>query len=61
MTWVEGSLVLFGGLVAVMALGLPVAFAFLASTSWELGSSSAVNLGFPNLLAIRCSRSQAFR
>ena len=30
MTWVEGSLVLFGGLIAVMALGLPVAFAFLA-------------------------------
>ena len=30
MTWVEGSLLLFGGLVAVMSLGLPVAFAFLA-------------------------------
>ncbi len=30
MTWVEGSLLLFGGLVAVMGLGLPVAFAFLA-------------------------------
>ena len=27
--WVEGSILLFGGLVAVMALGLPVAFAFL--------------------------------
>ncbi len=30
MTWVEGALLLFGGLVAVMGLGLPVAFAFLA-------------------------------
>jgi tripartite ATP-independent transporter DctM subunit len=30
MSWVEASLVLFGGLVAVMGLGLPVAFAFLA-------------------------------
>jgi tripartite ATP-independent transporter DctM subunit len=30
MGWIEGSLVLFGGLVAVMGLGLPVAFAFLA-------------------------------
>ena len=30
MNWVEGSILLFGGLVAVMALGLPVAFAFLA-------------------------------
>jgi tripartite ATP-independent transporter DctM subunit len=30
MTWVEGSALLFGGLVAVMGLGLPVAFAFLA-------------------------------
>ena len=30
MTWIEGSLLLFGGLVAVMGLGLPVAFAFLA-------------------------------
>jgi tripartite ATP-independent transporter DctM subunit len=30
MSWVEGSLLLFGGLVAVMGLGLPVAFAFLA-------------------------------
>jgi tripartite ATP-independent transporter DctM subunit len=30
MDWVEASLVLFGGLVAVMGLGLPVAFAFLA-------------------------------
>ena len=29
MGWVEGSLLLFGGLVAVMGLGLPVAFAFL--------------------------------
>ena len=29
MTWIEGSLLLFGGLVAVMGLGLPVAFAFL--------------------------------
>jgi tripartite ATP-independent transporter DctM subunit len=29
MSWVEGSLLLFGGLVAVMGLGLPVAFAFL--------------------------------
>jgi tripartite ATP-independent transporter DctM subunit len=30
MTWVEASLVLFGGLVALMGLGLPVAFGFLA-------------------------------
>ena len=30
MTWVEASLVLFGGLVALMGLGLPVALAFLA-------------------------------
>jgi tripartite ATP-independent transporter DctM subunit len=30
MSWVEASLVLFGGLVALMGLGLPVAFAFLA-------------------------------
>ncbi len=30
MSWIEGSLLLFGGLVAAMALGLPVAFAFLA-------------------------------
>src|SRR3954469_20468805 len=29
MNWVEGSILLFGGLVAVMGLGLPVAFAFL--------------------------------
>src|SRR5438094_10336096 len=29
MSWIEGSLLLFGGLVAVMGLGLPVAFAFL--------------------------------
>jgi tripartite ATP-independent transporter DctM subunit len=30
MNWVEASLILFGGLVAIMGLGLPVAFAFLA-------------------------------
>jgi tripartite ATP-independent transporter DctM subunit len=30
MTWIEGSILLFGGLIAVMGLGLPVAFAFLA-------------------------------
>jgi tripartite ATP-independent transporter DctM subunit len=30
MSWVEGSALLFGGLVALMGLGLPVAFAFLA-------------------------------
>ena len=30
MGWGEASLILFGGLVAVMGLGLPVAFAFLA-------------------------------
>jgi len=30
MTWVEASLILFGGLVAMMGLGLPVAFGFLA-------------------------------
>ena len=33
MSWVDRSLLLFGGLVAVMGLGLPVAFAFLRSTS----------------------------
>src|SRR5262245_51324666 len=30
MGWVEASLILFGGLVVIMGLGLPVAFAFLA-------------------------------
>ncbi|HEX5778346.1 MAG TPA: TRAP transporter large permease subunit [Xanthobacteraceae bacterium] len=30
MNWIEASLILFGGLVALMGLGLPVAFAFLA-------------------------------
>lgn len=30
MNWIEGSILLFGGLVAAMGLGLPVAFAFLA-------------------------------
>src|SRR5437667_2799355 len=30
MNWIEGCVLLFGGLVAVMGLGLPVAFAFLA-------------------------------
>jgi tripartite ATP-independent transporter DctM subunit len=30
MTWVEASLILFGGLVALMGLGLSVAFGFLA-------------------------------
>jgi tripartite ATP-independent transporter DctM subunit len=30
MPWTEASLILFGGLIAVMGLGLPVAFAFLA-------------------------------
>jgi tripartite ATP-independent transporter DctM subunit len=30
MTWVEAALILFGGLVAVMGLGLPAAFGFLA-------------------------------
>ncbi|HSU64601.1 MAG TPA: TRAP transporter large permease subunit, partial [Burkholderiales bacterium] len=30
MGWIEAALVLFGGLVAVMGLGVPVAFAFLA-------------------------------
>ena len=29
MAWIEGSILLFGGLVAAMGLGLPVAFAFL--------------------------------
>src|SRR3954465_8585378 len=29
MGWVEASLILFGGLVAIMGRGLPVAFAFL--------------------------------
>ncbi len=30
MPWIEASILLFGGLMALMALGLPVAFAFLA-------------------------------
>jgi TRAP-type mannitol/chloroaromatic compound transport system permease large subunit len=30
MGWLEASLILFGGLVALMGLGLPVAFEFLA-------------------------------
>jgi tripartite ATP-independent transporter DctM subunit len=30
MSWVEASVILFGGLIAVMGIGLPVAFAFLA-------------------------------
>lgn len=30
MTWLEASLILFGGLVALMGFGLPVAFGFLA-------------------------------
>src|SRR5215510_11161365 len=30
MDWISASLILFGGLVAVMGIGLPVAFAFLA-------------------------------
>jgi tripartite ATP-independent transporter DctM subunit len=30
MGWTEASLILFGGLVAIMGLGLPVAFSFLA-------------------------------
>src|SRR5438309_2002243 len=29
MNWIEGSILLFGGLIAAMGLGLPVAFAFL--------------------------------
>src|ERR687887_53834 len=29
MNWIEGSILLFGGLVVAMGLGLPVAFAFL--------------------------------
>lgn len=29
MNWVDASIFLFGGLVAIMGLGLPVAFAFL--------------------------------
>jgi tripartite ATP-independent transporter DctM subunit len=29
MSWIEGSILLFGGLIAAMGLGLPVAFAFL--------------------------------
>jgi tripartite ATP-independent transporter DctM subunit len=29
MSWIEGSVLLFGGLIAAMGLGLPVAFAFL--------------------------------
>jgi tripartite ATP-independent transporter DctM subunit len=29
MSWIEGSVLLFGGLVAAMGLGMPVAFAFL--------------------------------
>jgi tripartite ATP-independent transporter DctM subunit len=30
MTWIEASAIMFGGLVALMGLGLPVAFGFLA-------------------------------
>ncbi|MDH5540396.1 MAG: TRAP transporter large permease subunit [Rhizobacter sp.] len=30
MTWIEAGVILFGGLVALMGLGLPVAFGFLA-------------------------------
>lgn len=30
MPWIEATIILFGGLIAIMALGLPVAFAFLA-------------------------------
>src|SRR5437667_9022673 len=30
MTWIAASMLLFGGLIAVMGLGLSVAFAFLA-------------------------------
>ena len=30
MSWTEASLLLFGGLIALMGFGLPVAFAFLA-------------------------------
>jgi tripartite ATP-independent transporter DctM subunit len=30
MTWIEAALILFGGLVGLMGLGLPVAFGFLA-------------------------------
>ena len=30
MGWVDASFILFGGLVAIMGLGLPVGFAFLA-------------------------------
>src|SRR5713226_3289090 len=30
MSWIEGSILLFGGLVVAMGFGLPVAFAFLA-------------------------------
>jgi tripartite ATP-independent transporter DctM subunit len=30
MNWLDASLILFGGLIALMGLGLPVAFAFLA-------------------------------
>src|ERR671931_1126343 len=30
MNWIEGSILLFGGLVVLMGIGLPVAFAFLA-------------------------------
>ncbi len=30
MSWIDASLLLFGGLCVVMGLGLPVAFSFLA-------------------------------
>ena len=43
MSWVEASILLFGGLVAVMALGLPVAFAFLAINIVGACSSSAAS------------------
>ena len=56
MGWVEASLLLFGGLVVVMGLGLPVAFSFLRSTSSARGCSSAASRACRSLRATPCSR-----
>ena len=49
MGWIEASLVLFGGLVAVMGLGLPVAFAFLVMKSSAHGCFLAASRGSSQL------------
>ena len=56
MGWVEASLILFGGLVAIMGLGLPVAFAFLALNIVGAGCSSAASRASRSLRATPCSR-----